>query len=174
MPIFFPQNQAGDAFKGHIKGRNSAWAYSNKGSKSRKNYAAFLAAPPVNSLVGTLPSFSIFQDLPRNRIPIECVTGQRTCDISASVWVLVDKIWGDQETTTLTLSLEIHSQFRPPVTVTEALDPFNLQDWQLATIRLSKYLLPEGLEKVRLSVKMSCNLGIVFLDDTYLSAEYSG
>lgn len=169
MPLFFPQSEPDfqckkDAghFNEHIEGRPSEWASSSqKGRKMDRNYAAFIMAPPVTSFSRIRPAFFLYQDI---KIPSTCLDAG--CQLTAAVWARVDKIWGDSD---LVFSVEV---LTTDGTIKEThqynLDPSNNQNWQLAVLE-QRIQISKNVERLRVALKVRCNVGAVFVDDFFLS-----
>lgn len=166
MPLFFPQSESDfqckkdlGHFDEHIEGRPSLWA--SKTKKMDRNYAAFLMAPPVSSFSPIRPAFFLYQEV---KIRATCIDVE--CQLTAAAWARVDKLWGDSS---LVFSVELLDKDGTVEEVREYnLDPSGNQNWQLAFLD-QKLQIPPNIERLRVALKVRCNVGAVFADDFYLS-----
>lgn len=177
ISLFFPahdRNYQDRRLKGkfheHISGRPSAWAARNPGSRLDRNYAGVLMAPPTTSFGRLRAEHSLSQTISVKQIPKPCRQGS-ACQLLASVWVRVDKLWGEKDQTRLFLSIRLlDSQRLVLVEHRQALDPFLLEQWQYAVVQHEMSSLPDSTALIQFSVGLAAQVGSIYVDDAYLSA----
>lgn len=129
----------------------------------------FIAAGPPT--IHVQPSLvALFQDVPIVELPAACMNGP--CQLSASAWCRVDRLFGPPSLLSLSLCLSVHGSAQASQRWCEDFDPYEETRWQMVAFSVGINLasFAEQAETIRLSVWLRAPRGAAFFDDFYLAA----
>lgn len=177
MPLYFPgvdgnvQNMiCSGAFKEHLVGRPSQWAFKNPGSHLDRNYAAALQIPVALPTDHPIP-YEIYQEIPPSHIPAACYEEGVECSLHASAWAKVDRIWGERSQILLDFGVEIEREDEDDAGVEQHLDPlvWNTFHWQYGQISVGQLKAVGSIKRIKIGVRLGAPRGVILVDDFYLS-----
>jgi GT2 family glycosyltransferase len=175
MPLYFPavdgnvQNMlCSGAFKEHLVGRPSQWAFRNPGSHLDRNYAAAVQIPVALPTDHPIP-YEIYQEIPPSRIPAACHEPGVECSLHASAWAKVDRIWGERSQILLDFCIEIERE--DEAGLEQRLDPlaWNKFHWQYGQISIGLLKAVDQIKSIKIGVRLGAPRGVILVDDFYLS-----